>query len=117
MTGQDKQQSGELLQYVKGSLRQQGYWRRRPWIYDLPPLNRRKTNAAFGRIAHDHGRNKFGTVEIVNKEGARVQIPASALPIMERVKPLAPAAPREIPTVSRVEQLKRMQEILAQLTT
>lgn len=69
----------------------------------------------MARIAHDYGRDKFGTVEIVNKKGARVQIPAAVVPIMEKAKPLRAAAPREIPQVSRIEQLKKMQDILATL--
>ena len=116
MTGQGKQRSGEeLLHYVKGSLRQTGYWRKRRYDLDHPSQSQRAARATMARIAHDYGRDRFGTVEIVNKKGARVQIPASVVPIMEKAKPV-PTAPREIPQVSRIEQLKRMQEILASLS-
>lgn len=120
MTNQDGSRSEEddLLHYVKGSLRQSGYLRRKPFTYDLPSKDQRKARAEFARIAHEEGIDKTGTVEIVDKKGQEKEIPASAVPLMENMKPVAPPKPVRVPispyTVT-VQRLRKIAEILARI--
>lgn len=118
MKNRDRSHSDEddLLHYVKGSLRQSGYWRRRPWTYNLPKKNQRKARAELARIAHDEGTDKTGTVEIVDKKGEEKEIPASAAPIMENMKPVAPPKPVRVPIspyAATAQRLRKIAEILA----
>lgn len=88
MKNQASTQSSEddLVQWVAGSSRQRGYRRRRPWTYDLPKQGQRRTRARFGRIAHDFGRGKFGTSDVVDKRGQQKEIPSSAVPVMDKMR-------------------------------
>jgi hypothetical protein len=105
-----------MLHYVKGSIRQKGYYRRRPWVYDLPPPNHRKARARFGKIAHDFGRGEFGKRAIVDKAGVEKEVPSSAVPIMEKMGPVTPAEPARVIRVSQVEHIRRMSELLAAIS-
>lgn len=105
-----------MLHYVKSSIRQKGYWRRRPWIYDLPPPNHRKARAQFGKIAHDQGRNEFGKQLIIDKKGVEKEIPSSAVPLMEKMAPVKPVEVPAVPRVSQVERIRRISEILAAIS-
>lgn len=103
-----------MLHYVKGSLRQQGYYRKRPYHYDTPSKNQRKARALFATIAHDEGTDKTGKVEIVDPQGVVKGIPASAVPIMEKMKRVAPPKPVRVPTfVAAAQRLRKIAEILA----
>lgn len=104
----------DLLHYVRGSLRQRGYFRRRRYDLDHPSKNQRKARALFGRIAHDHGIDKTGKAEIVDKKGVEKEIPASAVPVMEKMYPVAPPKPVRVP-ISPVQRLRRLAEILARV--
>jgi len=104
----------ELLHFVRGSLRQQGYYRKRPFTYDTPTKHQRKTRAQFARIAHVDGTDKTGTVEIVDSQGVVKEIPASAVPIMEKMRRVAPPKPVKVPTFAAAAQrLRVLAEILA----
>lgn len=105
-----------MLHYVKGSIRQKGYYRRRPWVYDLPPPNHRKARAQFGKIAHDFGRGMFGKQEIVDKAGVEKEVPSSAVPLMERMGSVKPAEPIKVPRVSQVERIRRISDLLAAIS-
>lgn len=106
----------DMVHYVRGSLRQQGYFRRRPWTYDHPNKPQRKVRAQFGRIAHDEGTDKTGLVEIVDKKGVAKEIPASAVPLMQKMKPVTPRKPVKVPRfVSAADRIRRISEILAKI--
>lgn len=109
-------QEDDMLHYVKGSIRQRGYIRRRPWIYDLPPSNRRKTLAQFGKVAHDFGRDKFGKQIIVDKAGVEKEVPSSAVPLMENIGPVKAAEPARVPLISQVERIRRISDLLAAIS-
>jgi hypothetical protein len=115
LKSQDSSQSSEddILHYVKGSIRQKGYYRRRPWVYDLPPPNHRKARAQFGKIAHDFGRGEFGKRDIVDKAGVEKEVPSSAVPVMERMVPVKPAEAIRVPVISQVERIRRISDLLA----
>lgn len=118
MKNRDRSRSDEddLLHYVRGSLRQQGYYRKRPFTYDTPSQDQRKARAELARIAHDEGTDKTGTVEIVDKRGQEKEIPASAVPIMENMKPVAAPKPVRAPIspyTATVQRLRKIAEILA----
>jgi len=113
---QDPLRSDELLHYVRGSLRQQGYYRKRPWTYDLPKKPQRKARALFAQIAHDEGTDKTGLVEVIDKRGIAKEIPASAVPLMDKMKRVAPPKPVKVPTfVSRADRIRKISEILARI--
>lgn len=113
---QDTRSEDDLLHYVRESLRQSGYYRKRPFTYDLPSKHQRKARALFGRIAHDEGTDLTGKVEIVDKKGVEKEIPASAVPIMEKMKPVAPPKPVKVPTfVSAADRIRRISEILSRI--
>lgn len=117
MKNQESSRSSEddMQHYVKGSLRQRGYYRKRPYVYDHPTQNQRKARAQFGVIAHEQGIDKTGKVEIVDKRGREKEVPASAVPIMQNMKPVATPKPERIPVVSPMERLKRFSEIIAKM--
>ena len=105
-----------MQHYVKGSLRQKGYYRRRPFTYDQPTKDQRKARAQFGVIAHEQGIDKTGKVEIVDNRGQVKEIPTSAVPIMQEMKPVTPIEPqRVVVVVSPLERLKRFSEIIAKI--
>jgi len=79
----------EELHWVRASSRQRGYWRRKPYIYRNPTRNQRRARYELARIAHDIGREQWGTVTL---EDGRV-IPASAIPIMENMRPVTEPKP------------------------
>lgn len=107
-------EENELLHYVRGSLRQQGYYRKRPFHYDAPSKHQREARAQFGRIAHVDGTDKTGTVEIVDSQGVVKEIPASAVPVMEKMRRVAPPKPVKVPTAAAAAQrLRVFAEILA----
>jgi len=118
LKSQDNSQSSEddVLHWVKGSNRQKGYWRRRPWIYNLPPPNHRKARAQFGKIAHVQGRNKFGKQLIIDKNGVEKEIPLSAVPLMENMAPVKPVEVPRIPVVSASERLRKISDLLAAIS-
>jgi hypothetical protein len=104
-----------MLYYVRGSIRQRGYRRRRPWTYDLPKKAQRLARARFGRIAHDQGREQFGTQSIIDKDGREKEIPSSAVPVMENMAPVKPVeVPAEVTAVrvSPAERIRRISELL-----
>lgn len=104
----------DLLHFVKGSLRQSGYYRKRPFTYDTPTKNQRKARAQLAKIAHEEGTDKTGKVEIVDPQGVVKEIPASAVPVMEKMKRVAPPKPVKVPTfVAAAQRLRKMAEILA----
>ena len=105
----------DMQHYVKGSLRQKGYYRKRPYTYDQPTKDQRKARAQFGVIAHEQGIDKTGKVEIVDNKGQEKEVPASAVPIMQNMKPVAAPKPERIPVVSPLERLKRFSEIIARI--
>lgn len=115
MTNQDRSRSDDdLLQFVRGSLRQSGYYRKRPYTYDHPTPAQRVARALFARIAHDKGRDKFGKETIIDKTGQEKEVPASAVPIMENMKPVTPPEPIRVPgRISPVDRLIRFAELLA----
>jgi hypothetical protein len=101
---------------VKGSIRQKGYYRRRPWVYDLPPPNHRKARAQFGKIAHVLGSGMLGKQEIVDKAGVEKEVPASAVPIMENMGPVKPTEPARAPQISRAERIRKIGDLLAAIS-
>jgi len=109
------------MHYVKGSRRMRGYWRRKPYTYDHPTKAQRRTHAVLARIAFEKGRNKFGTVEIIDGAGKVKEVPASAIPIIVEMRglvikpPLLKVIPIRISPLDRIRRLRKI--IITQLGT
>jgi len=109
----------EEKHYVRGSKRQNGYFRKKPYTYHHPTKAQRKARAILARTAFEKGRNKFGKAEIVDKEGDVKEVPASAVPVMEEMRGVVikPKLVRPVPIeVSPIDRLRRVLEILARST-
>lgn len=100
--------------HVRGSRRQKGYFRRRPYTYEAPTRPQRQARAILARTAFEKGRDKEGKAEI-EKNGEVKEIPASAIPIMKEMtgKTFAPPTVPPAP-VSPFQQLRRAFDVLAQ---
>jgi hypothetical protein len=109
----------EERHYVRGHLREplvRGYTRRKPYTYREPTEAQRQARAILARTAFDRGRDRFGTAEIVDRNGEVKEVPASAVPIAEEmrgmvIKPKAIEAPAA--ALTPIERLRRALEILA----
>ena len=105
--------------YVRGSRRQRGYFRKKPYIYHHPSKAQREARAILARTAFERGRDRFGKAEIVDKEGQVKEVPASAVPIQKemtgvKVKvPEVPRVPIPVPALENIDRLRRVLEVLA----
>ena len=105
--------------YVRGSKRQKGYFRKKPYTYKNPTAAQRRARAILARTAFERGRDKFGKAEIVDKEGIVKEVPASAVPIQEQMSGVViKPKPVKVPTweISPIDRLRRVLEILAAAT-
>ena len=111
----------EKKHYVRSSKRQRGYFRRVPFHYEFPTDNMRQARRILTETAFKQGRDKFGTVKVVDGEGVEKTIPASAEPIKERMEGLKIVEPKPMvvpePEVSPLVRLKKMIEILQSVST
>lgn len=106
----------EEQHYVRGSRRQSGYYRRKPYTYDQPTKAQREARAILARTAFEKGRDRFGKEEIVDRAGEVKEVPASAAAIAEEMRGIVISPkPVEVPAVmlTPIDRLRRTLEILA----
>jgi len=110
----------EETHYVKGSRRQKGYYRRKPYTYDHPTKAQRKIRAILARTAYDQGREKFGLARVVDEEGNVKEVPASAIPIMQEMKGIQ-VKPARVkpgpPLLSPLDRARRQLRMLIRAAT
>lgn len=94
-------------EWVRGSWRNKGYFRRRPYTRDHPTLAQRKVRYAVAKLAHEKATGKTGTVIIDGKE-----CPVAAKIVKENLEGrlFAPPKTRPIPKI-----LQEMEEVFIQV--
>ena len=111
----------ERQHYVRKSARQRGYFRRVPFHYELPTDSMRQARRILTETAFIKGRDKFGTVKVVNEQGEEKTIPASAEPIKDSMKGLKIAPSKLVvvpePEISPLQRLGKFIKILAEVST
>lgn len=100
----------EEVHYVRGSWRNKGYWRKKPYIYRHPTENQRRARSLFIRIAHEEGLNQWGTTEI-EVEGEIKTIPKSAEKIRQLMHPVSRPSPPIMVQLGAAD-LQRLRDIL-----
>lgn len=110
----------EETHYVRGSRRQSGYYRRKPYTYDNPTKAQRKMRAVLARTAFEKGRDKTGMTQTIDEKGKVKEFPASAVPIIEEMKGIR-VAPTRVkpgpPMLSPLDRLRREVRALIQAAT
>jgi len=105
----------EETHYVKGSRRQRGYYRRKPYTYDNPTIAQRKVRATLARTAFEKGRDKIGMTQTIDREGKVKEYPASAVPIIEEMKGVRVAPVKVRPGPPMLSPLDRVRRHLRAL--